>query len=77
MIGPAYARKYPQHVLTLGLYSTAAFRTEDDSAKVKGVVAAMRDEGHSAGARSPEGPLVHAGIRRAPPGRDRRGACSR
>ncbi len=45
MIGPAYARKYPQHVLTLGLYSTAAFRTEDDSAKVRGVVAAMRSKG--------------------------------
>jgi 3-oxoadipate enol-lactonase len=45
MIGPAYARKYPQHVLSLGLYSTAAFRTEDDSAKVKGVVAAMRARG--------------------------------
>jgi pimeloyl-ACP methyl ester carboxylesterase len=45
MIGPAYARKYPQHVLSLGLYSTAAFRTEDDSAKVKGVVAAMRAKG--------------------------------
>jgi 3-oxoadipate enol-lactonase len=45
MIGPAYARKYPQHVLTLGLWSTAAFRTEDDSAKVKGVVAAMRSKG--------------------------------
>jgi pimeloyl-ACP methyl ester carboxylesterase len=45
MIGPAYARKYPEHVLTLGLYSTAAFRTEDDSAKVKGVVAAMRQKG--------------------------------
>ena len=35
----------PQHVLSLGLYSTAAFRTEDDSAKVKGVVAAMRARG--------------------------------
>ena len=45
MIGPAYARKYPQHVLSLGLYSTAAFRTEDDSAKVRGVVAAMRAKG--------------------------------
>ncbi|HEY2890494.1 MAG TPA: alpha/beta hydrolase [Dongiaceae bacterium] len=45
MIGPAYARKYPQHVLSLGLYSTAAFRTADDSAKVKGVVAAMRGKG--------------------------------
>jgi 3-oxoadipate enol-lactonase len=45
MIGPAYARKYPQHVLSLGIYSTAAFRTADDSAKVKGVVAAMRSRG--------------------------------
>lgn len=45
MIGPAYARKYPQHVKTLGLWSTAAFRTADDSAKVKGVVAAMRNKG--------------------------------
>lgn len=45
MIGPAYARRYPQHVLSLGLYSTAAFRTDDDAAKVKGVVAAMRTRG--------------------------------
>ena len=45
MIGPAYARKYGAHVLTLGLYSTAAFRTAEDSAKVKGVVAAMRAKG--------------------------------
>ena len=45
MIGPAYARKYPDRVLSLGLYSTAAFRDADDSAKVKGVVAAMRAKG--------------------------------
>ena len=45
VIGPAYARKYPQHVLSLGLYSTAAFRTADASAKGKGVVAAMRSKG--------------------------------
>jgi 3-oxoadipate enol-lactonase len=45
MIGPAYARRYPQHVLSLGLYSTAAFRNADDSAKVRGVVAAMRSKG--------------------------------
>jgi len=31
--------------LSLGLYSTAAFRTADDSAKVRGVVAAMRAKG--------------------------------
>lgn len=45
MIGPAYARLYPDRVLSLGLLSTAAFRTEDDSAKVWGVVHAMETEG--------------------------------
>lgn len=45
MIGPAYARRHPEHVLSLGLWSTAAFRTEDDSAKVRAVVAAMREKG--------------------------------
>jgi 3-oxoadipate enol-lactonase len=45
MIGPAYARRYPDRVLSLGLYSTAAFRTADDAAKVRGVVAAMRAKG--------------------------------
>lgn len=44
MIGPAYARAFPERVLSLGLLSTAAFRTEDDSAKVKGVVQAMRTQ---------------------------------
>lgn len=45
MIGPAYAIRHPERVLSLGLWSTAAFRTEDDSAKVKAVVAAMREKG--------------------------------
>lgn len=45
MIGPAYALKYPQRVLSLGLLSTAAFRTEDDSAKVWAVVQAMEERG--------------------------------
>lgn len=45
MIGPAYARRYPERVISLGLYSTAAFRTEEDSRKVKAVVAAMRERG--------------------------------
>lgn len=45
MIGPAYAREYPDRVISLGLLSTAAGRTADDSAKVKGVVAAMRQKG--------------------------------
>jgi pimeloyl-ACP methyl ester carboxylesterase len=45
MIAPAYARKYPHRVLSLGLLSTAAGRTEDDSAKVWGVVRAMEEKG--------------------------------
>jgi 3-oxoadipate enol-lactonase len=45
MVGPAYARRFPDRVLSLGLYSTAAFRSEDDAAKVLGVVAAMRAKG--------------------------------
>ncbi|MFK7938398.1 MAG: alpha/beta fold hydrolase, partial [Roseovarius sp.] len=45
MIGPAYARAFPDRVLSLGLLSTAAFRTEDDSAKVLGVVRAMEEKG--------------------------------
>ena len=47
MIGPAYARRYPNRVLSLGLLSTAAFRTSDDSAKVKSVVMSMRENGVS------------------------------
>ncbi len=45
MIGPAYARLYPDRVLSLGALSTAAGRTEDDSAKVWGVVRAMEEKG--------------------------------
>ncbi len=45
MIGPAYARKYPDRVLSLGLFSTAAGRTEEDSKKVWGVVKAMEEKG--------------------------------
>ncbi|MEM9371586.1 MAG: alpha/beta hydrolase [Pseudomonadota bacterium] len=45
MIGPAYARAYPDRVLSLGLLSTAAFRTEDDSKKVWAVVEAMEAKG--------------------------------
>ena len=45
MIGPAYALRYPDRVRALGLLSTAAFRTEDDSAKVRGVVTAMEERG--------------------------------
>lgn len=48
MIGPAYARAHPDRVMTLGLLSTAAGRTHEDAAKVKGVVAAMEQKGISA-----------------------------
>ncbi|MCS5592546.1 MAG: alpha/beta hydrolase [Gammaproteobacteria bacterium] len=45
MIGPAYAKTYPQRTLSVTLLSTAAFRSKDDSAKVKGVVASMHEKG--------------------------------
>ena len=44
-IGPAYARAYPEYAASVILLSTAAGRNEDDSQKVKGVVAKMRAEG--------------------------------
>ena len=45
MIGPAYARAYPNRTLSVGLLSTAAGRTAEDSAKVQGVVKRMEEEG--------------------------------
>ncbi|MGI9607420.1 MAG: alpha/beta fold hydrolase [Acidimicrobiales bacterium] len=45
MIGPRYAQRFPEHTISVGLLSTAAGRTEDDSTRVKGVVARMRAEG--------------------------------
>ncbi len=45
MIGPAYARRFSERVLSLGLLSTAAGRTEEDSAKVWSVVGAMEERG--------------------------------
>ena len=45
MIGPAYARKHPDRVLSLSMLSTAAGRTEADSAKVWAVVRAMEEKG--------------------------------
>jgi len=44
-IGPAYARAHPENVETVALLSTAAGRTSEDSANVKGVVAMMREKG--------------------------------
>ncbi|MCZ6579201.1 MAG: alpha/beta hydrolase, partial [Gammaproteobacteria bacterium] len=34
MIGPAYARAFPERTLSVGLLSTAAGRTEEDRAKL-------------------------------------------
>ena len=45
MIGPAYARRHPERVRTVTLLSTAAGRTQEDSAKVRGVLAAMEEHG--------------------------------
>ncbi len=45
MIAPAYARAFPDRVISLGLLSTAAERSAEDSANVKAVVAAMRQKG--------------------------------
>lgn len=47
MIAPAYARKYPDRVLSLGLLSTAAGRTEEDNHKVWSVVREMESRGVS------------------------------
>ncbi len=45
MIGPAYARKFPHRVLSVGLLSTAAGRSEEDRNKLKAVGDAMQDKG--------------------------------
>ena len=44
-IGPAYARTHPECVETVVLLSTAAGRASEDSSKIKGVVAMMREKG--------------------------------
>ena len=45
MIAPAYARKYPEHVLSVGLLSTVAGRSEEDSKKVWKVINEMEKNG--------------------------------
>ena len=45
MIVPAYARLYPHRVMSLGLLSTAAGRTERDRKAVRAVIEAMEDRG--------------------------------
>lgn len=45
MIGPAYALAHPERVLSLGLLSTAAGRSEDDRRKLGAVITAMEEKG--------------------------------
>jgi 3-oxoadipate enol-lactonase len=45
MIGPAYARAFPQQTLSVSLLSTAAGRTREDSAKLQAVGEAMEKNG--------------------------------
>lgn len=49
MIAPAYARRHPDRVLSVGLLSTAAFRTDEARARTRTVITAMKEKGvHSA-----------------------------
>ena len=45
MIGPAYARRHPDRVLTLGLLSTAAGRRDEDRRKLSAVETALVEKG--------------------------------
>ena len=45
MIAPAYAKKYQNKVLSVGMLSTVAGRSEDDSKKVWGVIKEMEENG--------------------------------
>ncbi len=45
MIGPAYARTYPDRILSVGLLSTAAGRTDEDRSKLQAVRDAMDEKG--------------------------------
>jgi pimeloyl-ACP methyl ester carboxylesterase len=45
MIAAGYTLQFPQHVLSLGLFSTAAFRTDEDRERIRSIVAAIREKG--------------------------------
>ncbi len=45
MIAPAYAVKFPQHTISVGLLSTVAGRSKEDSKKVWSVIHAMEKNG--------------------------------
>lgn len=44
-VGPAYARAHPSRTATVSLLSTAAGRNDEDSSRLQGVIARMRNEG--------------------------------
>ena len=45
MIAPAYAKKFPERVLSVGLLSTVAGRSDEDKQKVWNVIADLKDKG--------------------------------
>ena len=45
MIAPAYAEKFPERVLSVGLLSTVAGRSDEDKQKVWNVISDLRDKG--------------------------------
>ena len=45
MIGPSYARKYQDEVLSISLLSTAAFRNIDDQKKILNIINKIENEG--------------------------------
>ena len=45
MIAPTYAKKYPDKVLSVGMLSTVAGRSEDDSKKVWSIIKDMEENG--------------------------------
>ena len=45
MIAPAYAKKFPERVLSVGLLSTVAGRSDEDKQKVWNVISDLRDKG--------------------------------
>jgi len=45
MIGPKYAKSFPDNVLSISLLSTAAFRTKEDQSKVIAIVDSMKQKG--------------------------------
>ncbi|MBD1157622.1 alpha/beta hydrolase [Pelagibacterales bacterium SAG-MED17] len=45
MIAPAYAKKFPERVLSVGLLSTVAGRSDEDKQKVWNVILDLKDKG--------------------------------